>query len=747
MTTYARAVRAALTMVLLLAVVPSVALADPTPSGTPTLTAGSYGTSAPTTLQVGQMLTCNTSTVTFTDPGHTVQVTGASWYHQGSPSAIATTPPYPPNTYTTVASDIGSQLVCRVNAQEPGGPTVQSDPSPPTPTVAPVPSLTLTQYSPDVSGNMGEPGSGMIVTLTLSRGTYAYPVTVETPVATATAPVDSNGAWSATLTSKFDASDKAAFGLPGDELLVQYSDPAGSSTMPPDMTYALTANTAGSVSFLGGASTISADGGIVALPGGGSCADHTVVVNDDDATPHATTLGANNDCVYLPTPRLTDQDHVQARYAYTYPVSMGMGSPGPISNLTTLSDVGLLGAGAGEANGAPAPTCSVDLVSGQVVCSDLSAGSFIVADGQNSSAPLVTQRTTTGQNGYVGTFQGTGFLPGVIRAGDHIILAETYPTATTRALTTLHVFTLRVDIGTNYLVAGDCQPGKVFGIGAGYGASMGTVCPASGTVAGMNFDGERPAESDDQSGGGTTVQMPSLSSTIPSGPVEGGSFTAYGDLFGIGSATQVLSQVASVDLQIVPGAGTPIVFHQTMTPDQDSAGPFERATVSGLSAGRYIATFTLTDSHADTSATRVPFVVEPSGIVGAQGAQGPQGPTGATGATGATGPQGPPGPAGPQGPAGRSSKCTVTTHTVGSGKNKHPVQQIKCVFISPARDLISLTISRGSAIYAATTAVVHRGRVEMSLRSLRRMNRGSYLVTIVTINRKHATVKRFTMRI
>ena len=94
-----------------------------------------------------------------------------------------------------------------------------------------------------------------------------------------------------------------------------------------------------------------------------------------------------------------------------------------------------------------------------------------------------------------------------------------------------------------------------------------------------------------------------------------------------------------------------------------------------------------------------------------------------------------------------SSKCTVTTRTVGTGKNKHPVQQIKCVLISPARALAIVRISRGAAAYASASAVVHRGRVEIRLRGLRRMNHGSYRVTIVMVNGKHATVQRFTMRI
>jgi hypothetical protein len=454
----------------------------------------------------------------------------------------------------------------------------------------------------------------------------------------------------------------------------------------------------------------------------------------DGGTPQPTTPGANNDCVYAPTGALTDQDHVQAQFAYSYATSTS--GSGPISNLTTVSDIGLRGVGAAEANGVPAPTCTVDLVSGQAVCSDLNAGTFALADGAGTPVTLSTTQTSTGQNGYVGTYQGTGFVPGV-KAGDTVTLVET---GTTRPLTTLHVFTLRIDIGTSGATAGDCQPGKTVGLPGGYMAPLGRVCPASASFTGLYWNGGTPSESDDRSGGRTTIQVPSLWSTIPGGygSITGGSFTAYADLSGTGSATQVLGQVASIDLRIVPGAGGAAVFDHVMTPGQDNVGPFETAAVNGLSPGRYVATFALTDSHADTSVTANPFVVQPGGTVGEQGPQGPQGPAG---------PAGPQGPPGPQGPAGKSSICTVTIVVVGNGRNKHSEQWITCVVTSPARDLMRLTISRGGITYAAATRVVHRGWVAIRMRSLRPIKHGRYVVTIVAMNGKHRAVKRFITKI
>jgi Collagen triple helix repeat (20 copies) len=738
---------------VLMAVVPSVASADISTSGTPIITTG-YGSSAPATLQVGQMLMCNISGVAFADPGHDgtgVGVTGFNWYHQGSPASVGNAQQYMPQ-----ASDIGSHLVCTVTGTEFGvaNSTIQSAPSAPSPSVTPVPALTLTQYSPTVTGNAGESTSGVSVSLTLVRGASTIgTIAGGTTVGTALATTNSSGDWAATLTSAIGPPTDAAFGVVFDELLVHYS---GSGTLPPDVTYSLI-GAYNSVQFLGDSSTISADGGTVSLPNPGQgCAGEGVLVNG--GAPQGTSSGANNRCVYTPATALTDRDHVQARFAYTY--SSSTGGSGVTSSLTTVSDVGLLGVGASEASGVPAPTCTVDLVSGQVVCSDLNAGTFSVTNNGGTPVVLATQQTSRGQNGYVGAYQGTGSLPGV-KSGDLVTLDETRPVTTTRHLTKVNVFNLRVDNGPAGTSAGDCQPGKSVGVPPGYGAPMGVVCPAAGTFTGMSNYGAVLGEVDDLSGGRTIVQVPSLSNTIPSAydSIAGGSFTAYGDLVGTGSTTQVLSQVASVNLRIVPHAGGAAVFDHTMTPDSDSVGPFETSIVNGLSIGRYIANFTLTDSHTDTNAIEYPFAVQPGGsqgdvgAQGGQGSQGPQGPqgpqgqTGATGASGATGSQGPPGPQGLRGPTGKSSKCTVTSRTVGTGKSKHTVQHIRCVFISPARDVMTVTISRGPTKYATATALVHPGRVDMRLRSLRPIKHGRYLITIVALDHRHATVTRFMARI
>ena len=721
---------AALTAVSLLALIPASAMADIATSGTPTISIG-YGGLAPATVQVGQTLVCNSSGVTFTDPGKDatyVQPTGMNWYHQGSGISLS-----PSQTYTAQQSDVGFKLVCNVTGQEFGGAnsSITSANSAPTPSVAPEPALTLTQYSPTVSGNSGGNVAGIGVTLTLMRSGFNGTFSGTTTVATGSATTDSSGHWTSTLAPSVTG-PADALGALFDQLLVHYSGPG---TLPPDVTYTSFGGP-NSVTFLGASSTLSTDGKSVAAPSQlvglvSPCAAEGFVVNGGAAQPTSQT--ANGDCVFTAATALTDQDHIQAQVTYTY--ASGTSGAGPVSNLTTLSDVGLLGVGNDETRGAAAPTCTADPVSGQVACIDLNAGTFAVSDNGGSPATLATQQTAAGQNGYVGTYQGTAFLPN-LKAGDVVTLDETSPTATTRHLTALHVDTLRTDISADGTASGDCQPGKFLGVSTGFGLNFdysGTaVCQASGKFSALPTFGALPAQFDDLSGGSTIVRVPSLTNVIPSADdsIAGGTFTAYADLLGTGSTAQVLSQVASVNLQIVPHAGGATVFDQNMAPGSDSIGPFETADVSGLNAGRYLANYTLIDSHADTSTIQEPFAVQPASVQGQPGPQGPPGPTGATGATGPpgpAGPQGPQGPIGPQGPAGkivcRDTRAAIVTCNLLFAPGTWAVA-------GPAT-IAHYTLSRGHTIYARGTERLGPSRsLRLAFRTTRHLRTGRYVLTV-----------------
>lgn len=209
----------------------------------------------------------------------------------------------------------------------------------------------------------------------------------------------------------------------------------------------------------------------------------------------------------------------------------------------------------------------------QVVCQNLNAGRFAVS--RNGDTPVAL---TTSLPANSAAYQGSVFLPG-LSSGDVITLDETGANATTRHLTTLHVYTLRVNVSGSGVTSGICQPSKLLGYGG--------LCPTSGTFSGGYYGN---GVQDDLSGGSTVANVPMVQNQIPtygaSMPV--GAFTAYADLSGTGTTAQALAQTSSVNLQIVPRGGS-AVFNQNATITSDSVGPYVTANISGLSAGLYYA--------------------------------------------------------------------------------------------------------------------------------------------------------------
>jgi hypothetical protein len=82
-------------------------------------------------------------------------------------------------------------------------------------------------------------------------------------------------------------------------------------------------------------------------------------------------------------------------------------------------------------------------------------------------------------------------------------------------------------------------------------------------------------------------------------------------------------------------------------------------------------------------------------------------------------------------------------HITGSGKHKKTSQVCTVTVLSPGSHLVSVNVTRGKMTYAVANAVVHGGRALVSLRELRAMKRGRYLVTVVATAGGHATVIRY----
>jgi hypothetical protein len=691
---------------------PAPALATPIENSPPTITnyLGSAGT--PT---VGNQIGCNPGTWSSSNGPGAVSPQTATLYQDSTSGTPVASVNSGYLSYTPTVTDIGHPLVCQVTELDMSDGKTETAVSAATPPVLPDPSVTVTEYSPAVSGKIGEPVPGVSVTITLERSTGG--IGPMSAVTTAHATTDGSGRWSVDL-SPHGVVGGGFTGPASDELAVQYAGPPG-QTVPDDTTYAPL--------FLGFETSISTDGSTITGPSVyPGCNDVSFVI---DGIQHAASTGTDGRCSFTPGSALTDEDHVQALSINpSYPSTNGSWS-----SLTTVSDVGLLGTTGGP------PTCTADLVSDQVICANLNAGTFAVARSRDTPIPLTTAPTPVTMTS-TPTFQGSAFVPG-LASGDVITLDEDGAGATDRHLTTLRVLTLREDVTANGAASGVCAPHQQFGgqSAPGYYYPTGT-CSSSGS-----FTAASPvqAEMDDQSGGDTVLNLLSLQNRIPAADdsVPVGSFTAYADLSGTGSTTQVLAQTSSIALRIDPRAGETPVFDRDVLPTADSVGPYVGANVGVLTPGRYYANWLLTDSHGDTVAYSDPFAAQP----GSPGPEGPIGPTGPTGSQGPAGQNGATGSNGPQGPAGKdgtSYKVKCTPRTLGTGSRRKTTFACTVSVLTRGTHLISVDITRGNLRYAVATSVVRGGRAAFSLHRTRAIKRGRYLVTILISSGKRSTIIR-----
>jgi hypothetical protein len=656
------------------------------------------------TAQVGSLLSCEPGSWSPGVANDTIYSSDFSWYNGNT--LVADTGE--DQQYTPTQADIGDQLSCHVTETDvdDDGTTTLSTPA--TSAIVPVPSITITKYSGSLSGNIGENVAGVSVTVSLEREAGDRS---QVTVATKTASTDANGAWSATLPSN-------AFGAPDDELSVSYAigSAPGGTTPPADTLYDGDEN---AVPFQGQDSQISADGTTISGLFG-ECPGLSFIVNN--GTPQPTTFDSNTGwCDYTPTNAVTDNDHVQASFTQTQQDDNGISSI-----VTAIDDVGLPGAGTG------APTCAGDLVFDLVTCNDLNGDAFTVS--RNGGAAVSLATSTTGE----GTYAGTATVPG-LTAGDTIVLTEQ---GGSRAITTLHIGTLRIDVDpTGTVTGGSCQAGEPLEPDE-FDGQVG-VCSSSGTMT----TGSGDQEFDDLSGGTTYVNVPTLLNLMPGygATMPGGVWTAYADIGGSGDTAEQ-DEVSSVSFQVVPHAGGSPVASASMTAGSDTVGPFESYTLpSALPAGRYFADWKLTDSHGDTLAYQDLFAQQASttsqGAQGVQGVQGVQGAQGVQGKTGATGQPGPPGP------PGKSEEVKCTTTTTGKGKKKKTHETCKVSVLSPGTHTVSGDISRGKRTYAVATGVVRRGVARLRFRNLRPITRGRYLITVVSTVNGKAKVSRFYERL
>lgn len=673
---------------------------NPTPAvagGAPPTTTGQTTISG--TGQAGNFLFCQGPTWKAAGGSSDFVDTTFNWYY----STNTTTPlSGGSNTsdYTVKQADVGKNIVCIETAtdeQTGGKATSQSAAL----TIRPTAGIVFTQYNPKITGTIGESVTGVTVKLTLDR--FVGGTSAPRAVATGSTTTNASGQWAITLTPSV-AGANDAFAVEGDQLVVTYSGGAAGTVLPVNTTY-----DESGVDFAGQSTTISSDGKTVAASVG-PCSNVTIQV---DGTTNAT-ASASGLCQFKPSTALTDNNHVQTHFAEkVLDETSNMNS-----NVTTLSDVGLLGEGFAAGEGQGAPTCSADLVSGQVICQGLNGKTFTVTGG--TSAPVTLTNVQESSHGNFVEDQGSGFLTG-LTAGKTVVLKES---GLARAISTLNLVTLRVDYGVGGTASGSCQPNKMFGGGDEEG-----LCPTSGT-----FTSGQGALFDDLSGGQTLVNVPTVENRIPSDldSISSSAFTAYGDLFNVGTTAQVLAQTKSISLSIVPHAGGAAAFTGTPTTTSDAVGPFAFDNVSGLKQGRFFANWTLTDSHSDTRRYSDEFAVQPANPAAA-----------AVPATVVA----VPGPQGPAGQNGTSSKVVCTTTKYGTAKHRKSQTTCKVSVVAPGSRTVTVAVTRGKRTIASASARARAGRARVTLRHAGRLRHGRYLVTVLSITGSKTTVTRRFVRL
>jgi hypothetical protein len=611
------------------------------------------------------------------------------------------------DNYLTTAANVGHTLSCRVTAANGSAESLAVTSDPTGAVVAAPPSVAIAEYGQAVSGNIGSATSGVSVQVLLQRNILdstgeLIRRTVSTAPSVATA---ADGTWSASLPPSSDH----APGDNRDSVLVNYSG-AG---VPPNAE--LSPDIGG---LFPEPPTISSDGTSVQVSGCAECVRVQVTFTPSGGSP--TVVEAHRDptqdcslsCDFTASPpggSVEPGDRVDAAVTRDLP-----------GNLRLVSSLA-----AGLPGQTAPPTCTADLVQASVACSPVVAGpTYQLVRHRIGSADVTISASLTGTQVF-GAFSAS---QGGLQSDDVVDLTLTGG----RTLTSLNVATLRLDVGPDGEVsAGNCQADSWFG------TSDASLCSSAGnTTEADALDGVF----DDRSGGLTIVNIPAVSSTTPlDGESVGSSFTAYAGATTIDDPTgTVISSSAPVRLDIRPhgSSGSPVVSAANVNTASGSA-------ISGLSAGRYDATWTLTDVHSDTSTLLTGFVVQagtggPPGPPGPTGSPGSSGPQGAAGSTGATG------PTGPQGPAGRDAVVTCKVAKVKRGKVK-----VTCTvrFAATGSASARLRLLRGHRIYA--TARVRPGRRvrHVRLHPGKRLRPGRYTLEVITWRNGNRHISRSPIRV
>ncbi len=453
---------------------------------------------------------------------------------------------------------------------------------------ADLPTVSLRQFSPSLSGSLGHPGR-RIVRLKLLRAGRS--------VAAASARTRADGGWGPV---RLRAPGGALHAVGDDRELLSVSYGRGPGVPPPELIS--TGNGGDPFSESGYTGWFDLDNGVtvdsrdVQVSPCGQVGVLSLRVGGRLTEPPAQRCSTETDVATVPTAAngaatqtlLSSEDNRApsplAPRGALVKLTISAGEPGSLSAQTAIP----------FALSGGFPACYAYLRIGAVRCTGLVPGNRYRLGGRRSRADG----------------SGAVFISGLRLHGGQVL---TLRGGTGRALTSLHVAHLRVDITANQtrLAGGVCQAGDYYGpalgppssgrmVGFGPGGA-GTICPPSGRARGLST--ATIAQSDDFSGGQTVISVPRIVSTAPIQDE-----TLYGGFFA--SAQSGLpgphgSSAAAgtpIGLRITPAGSSRVVFSAA---NVDTA---RGADVSRLPVGTYIAHWRLRDANGDTRTLTTRFV-------------------------------------------------------------------------------------------------------------------------------------------
>jgi len=568
------------------------------------------------------------------------------------------------------------------------------------------PTVVVTPYAQILSGNIGAATSGVGVHVTLVRAGSSIDTA---PTATTNA----TGEWTATFPTH-------SVGNESDAVTVSYT--GAGAPEPSSSTYS-------SITQIATAAVIATNGSSITI----DCQDFGLECGAEvPVTVHYATGGTGNFSAvpdaegnYAATlsPAVTGNDSVSFAPTYEY---------GDGTTLSVVLAAPLPGVGVLDTFGPTAPTCRVDLVDSAVSCGELHGGSSYTVEQTRSGSQVASQTLLASSDGVSTDAGSVSSTFAGVQSGDNLnLIVPAGGGEPARTVTTLHVPILRSDVidQDNHLDAasttGSCQAGELDVIDF-------FVCNGSNTFS-ETFANHFPSLQDELSGGTTSISVPSFNDVSP---VDNGlvptSFTAYADLANY-SKSDTSSMVALTLTPLGGGSAKPFAGNANST---------KGVAVSGLSPGRYAASWTLTDSHGDTAQLTTWLVAEASegggGGEGPPGPEGPAGPVGPPGPPGPTGETGPRGEAGPQGPAGQASEIKCTIRVVI--KNGETTRKKVCkVLLLPPGTRIVASLLRNRVVYAVGRARIVRHSASLALRSVRATPHGRYTLKMVVKNGSQST--------